>query len=92
MSMTQKLAATAPERRAVRDFFGWLLIQRRNASPDAPEIALCEKTPLAGWIPSTATAAELLDQWQGIDRAELERERAAALASGGDCPCEREPT
>ena len=77
MSMMQIDAASDRERAAIRRFLLWLY--REHRAQGVPEIVLCERTPLAGWLPATPTIAELLDQFYGIDREQLNRERAAWL-------------
>jgi hypothetical protein len=76
--MTQRLAATLPQRLAVRDFLAFA----------ATRGALL--TDQSALIPQAMTRAEqeaMLDAHYGIDRAQLAAERAAQLTPGAECAC-----
>jgi hypothetical protein len=70
--------AAAEERKKLCLFLTWLCAQN---------LTLCVRNPLTGeFWPAQKHLIDLLDEYQGIDRAQLEAERKAALAVE-ECPC-----
>jgi hypothetical protein len=87
MSMMQTYDRRRPERIQIENFLLWLAKSRL----DKPRVTLCEQSALGlGWLPATESHTELIDSFQGINRAELDHERLAAQASGSECPCENQ--
>ena len=80
MSMEQTYQANKQDRLLIEHFLLFL-----STLPGEPRLVLCEHTALAGWFPSTRSHTELIDQFQGIDRAQLDQERHASTAAGGAC-------
>jgi hypothetical protein len=76
--MIQRADATREHRMAIRNFLasaarsGFILVERDAVIPQ----------PLSG-----EDEIELIDRHFGIDRAQLQSERAALLTPGADCAC-----
>lgn len=87
-SMQQIYSARKEERLTVEHFLRFIATR-----PGKPRVVLAEdQADLLGKLtPPTESHTELIDQWQGINREQLEAERAAAQRGGADCPCENPP-